>query len=110
MIKSDGHNPSWEIHCLGRMAIMPGSRHRKGDPIIVVKDGTTEPFTLDETEQTVFEEYQNSICIRYGLNPYLGNGNGDARYSNNNDTDSRYKDSTPLNNEIIIINDSEVKV
>ena len=37
--KDDTALPSWEIRCLGRMAVMPGSRHKKGDPMIIIKDG-----------------------------------------------------------------------
>ena len=83
--------PSWEIRCLGRMAVMPGSRHKKGDPLIIIKDGNLEPFTLsDETEQQMFEEYSNNLCIKHGLTPYLttkNNGNGNTN-SNNSDTNN----------------------
>ena len=67
---------------------------------------TTEPMTLEDDQ---FERYLNSICIKYGLKPYLGTGsrsnssstnrsnrNGDGYHHGN----QRY-DDTPLEPEII---------
>ena len=99
--KEDTTLPSWEIHSLGRMAVMPGSRHKKGDPMIIIKDGKLEPFTLsNEIEQQMFEEYSNNLCIKHGLTQYLttkNRGNGNTNSNNDNTNNNGLRDTTPLN-------------
>ena len=100
--KDDNDRPSFEVHCIGRMGIMAGSRHRKGDPMMFVnhgaKDITTEPITLEDNQ---LEQYLNSICIKYGLNPYLvGNGKRSNNGSGKEETDD-HNDGIPLNEELL---------
>jgi DNA replicative helicase MCM subunit Mcm2 (Cdc46/Mcm family) len=86
--KGDNDRPSFEVHCLGRMGIMAGSRHKRGHPMMLLYHGaggaTTEPLTLEDNN---LELYLNNLCIKYGLRPYLANGNGN--YNSCNDSVSK---------------------
>ena len=110
--KEDTTLPSWEIRCLGRMAVMPGSRHKKGDPMIIIKDGKLEPFTLsDEIEQQMFEEYSNNLCIKHGLTPYLttkNRGNGNTNSNNDNTNNNVLRDTTPLDPQMARMLSSQI--
>lgn len=83
------------------VGLMTASKHKKGYPMMLLDLGaTTEPMTLEDGH---FEQYLNSICIKYGLKPYLV----DSGTKKKNDTGSnssaneRYDDDTPLESEII---------
>ena len=100
--KDDENRPSFEVHCQGRMGIMAGSKHRKGHPMMFVNNGarevTTEPITLEDDQ---LEQYLNTVCIRYGLNPYLGNGNArHSNKSNNNGEADQHNDGLPLDDDL----------
>ena len=99
--KDDEYRPSFEVHCLGRMGIMAGSKHRKGYPMMLLnhgtKDVTTEPLTLEDDQ---LEQYLNSQCIRYGLNPYLGNGNGKHKDPKGQNVEDDHNDGTPLDDNL----------
>lgn len=103
--KSEKDKPSFEVHCVGRMGIMSASKHRKGYPMMLLNSGaTTEPMTCEDSS---FENYLNCVCIRYGLNPYLGNGNRhggkyQSQYQKQQqDRANEYESGTPLSPEII---------
>ena len=106
--KSDVHRPSFEGHCVGRMGIMAGSKHKKGYPMMLLnqstKDVTTEPMTLEDDQ---LEQYLNTVCIRYGLNPYLGTDNGQQKRSSgaisnddNKENDQR-DEGMPLDEDLV---------
>lgn len=103
--KDDNDRPSFEVRCIGRMGIMAGSKHRKGHPMMLLSHGaidvTVEPMTLEDDH---LGQYLNSICTKYGLNPYLGNGNEHHRnHTNNKDKKEAYNehdDGIPLDEEL----------
>ncbi len=104
--KSDEQRPSFEVHCGGRMGIMAGSMHKKGYPMMLLNQGaddvTTEPMTLEDDQ---LEQYLDSICIRYGLNPYLSTGNGQQKHSGGVIGYSNNKDSLQRNDGISLDED-----